>query len=731
MLRLSVRKGVVLVTCALLATPWNAYPYGTITHAAISNNAYGAAGNVQSNFFGALNIDPQATFGTHTARGWVIAGSQYEDDEPLPTTDLPSFIPSGLPMRPLFHFFDPYNNKGLDVGPITQTSTSVQWGLSGFGQSLLVGLPLTSDNDFPYGSLTPMQGARFHFYNGLTEPAPGDRSTEIGMTFRSLGQVIHLLQDAAQPQHVRNDWHLDLGSVDLTRYSILGQSLGQLAVPLVESPSAYERYVDGNPGLQNLPSTGVPVVFSIPDQFFQGGGGLATFTNRNFVSAGTNCTNATTCGSVGGYPLPSITGQSQGPVVDVIYGGNLQQCQAAFPVAVCQSFITEFTNQFIDPLTGNTITNGRMTTRSIFDFDLMSIGLPPFFSLASFNYASQATILIPKAVDYSAGLLNYFFRGSLSAQTASGGGIAVTNTSAENMTGTFSLYYDDANGTRYPVQGASWQLTIPAGGTSAPQTFTPPASPTPRTPGLYVLVFQGTLGAEAGAVAGAAVTTLIPSLTIVKIGSGSGTVTSVPPGINCGVGQTACSASFPTGTLLTLTATPGSGSTFVNMFCQGEPNLPPSSNPLSLNLTANVTCTAVFGIATSASVLTVSCDQIAKNSVEFTASIHATGALSGPTGFSARIQEAAGPPAIFSNLYDFIGAPQISSLDCGAWSSDPAQGTCTRFNSQPQETTWTAAATQPWDSIFPNPPPLNGGAVVLITGGNVALAGRGITCTIK
>jgi hypothetical protein len=29
------------------------------------------------------------------------------------------------------------------------------------------------------------------------------------MIFHSLGQVIHLVQDAAQPQHTRNDAHLD------------------------------------------------------------------------------------------------------------------------------------------------------------------------------------------------------------------------------------------------------------------------------------------------------------------------------------------------------------------------------------------------------------------------------------------------------------------------------------------------------------------------------------------
>ena len=49
------------------------------------------------------------------------------------------------------------------------------------------------------------------------------------------------------------------------------------------------------------------------------------------------------------------------------------------------------------------------------------------------------------------------------------------------------------------------------------------------------------------------------TLTVTKTGSGSGTVTSTPAGINCGA---TCSASFPSGTTVTLTASPLAGSVF-------------------------------------------------------------------------------------------------------------------------------------------------------------------------
>jgi Divergent InlB B-repeat domain len=49
------------------------------------------------------------------------------------------------------------------------------------------------------------------------------------------------------------------------------------------------------------------------------------------------------------------------------------------------------------------------------------------------------------------------------------------------------------------------------------------------------------------------------SLTVTKLGSGSGTVTSSPSGIDCGA---TCVAAFSNGTTVTLTATPAAGSTF-------------------------------------------------------------------------------------------------------------------------------------------------------------------------
>jgi putative Ig domain-containing protein/List-Bact-rpt repeat protein len=77
------------------------------------------------------------------------------------------------------------------------------------------------------------------------------------------------------------------------------------------------------------------------------------------------------------------------------------------------------------------------------------------------------------------------------------------------------------------------------------------------------------------------------TLQIQKAGTGSGTVTSNPSGINCG---STCSKSFSSGTTVTLTATPASGSVFAGWSGGGTSG----TGTATVTLTANTTVTATF-----------------------------------------------------------------------------------------------------------------------------------------
>src|SRR5439155_10257753 len=76
-----------------------------------------------------------------------------------------------------------------------------------------------------------------------------------------------------------------------------------------------------------------------------------------------------------------------------------------------------------------------------------------------------------------------------------------------------------------------------------------------------------------------------------KTGTGSGTLTSTPTGLTCG---TSCSASYPSGTVLTLAATPAADSTFAGWNgggCSG-------TDPCTVTLTAATAVTATFTLQT-------------------------------------------------------------------------------------------------------------------------------------
>src|SRR5207253_2365423 len=77
------------------------------------------------------------------------------------------------------------------------------------------------------------------------------------------------------------------------------------------------------------------------------------------------------------------------------------------------------------------------------------------------------------------------------------------------------------------------------------------------------------------------------ALTVVKAGTGGGTVASGPAGIDCGA---ACVAAYDIGTVVTLAATPAAGSTLVGWSgagCNG-------TVPCAVTLTAATIVTATF-----------------------------------------------------------------------------------------------------------------------------------------
>jgi hypothetical protein len=94
-----------------------------------------------------------------------------------------------------------------------------------------------------------------------------------------------------------------------------------------------------------------------------------------------------------------------------------------------------------------------------------------------------------------------------------------------------------------------------------------------------------------------------PSLTASKSGTGDGTVTSTPPGINCG---STCRADFTMGTNVTLTASADAGSTFTGWSgggCSG-------TGPCTIPLNSDTTIGASFALSGSCAYTISATDKI-------------------------------------------------------------------------------------------------------------------------
>lgn len=407
----------------------------------------------------------------------VQYGAQHEDDG----------------ARPINHFFDPYRSVGL---PFAQSSPD--WILNGSN------VPVYTYEDL----LAYLRGA-------LAELTVESRNAYWALVFETLGHVIHHVQDMAQPQHVRGDLHFHrdwpiVGDPSLyeacTEAALLtppptrrcGDPLGHGLYPVVRLARAREYWT------------------TVPTDAYGRGRGMADFTNANFVSKDSNFRfiDDHLVLRARDFPSPMPTGLRTHTLEEL---GASDVCErlrrdprALGRAASCE--IEFASTEVVDAYAGNTETNERAASLSVFD---QYLGLRPdgptyavdrLFTLNRFNHAAAHEFLIPRAIGYSAGLIDHFFRGRLEAGEVDAQDgmltVEIKNISAEGNAfgpGTFQLYYDSVSKTRKP-------LTLESGADLGMQQFAPGQKHvlTARIPGdvdvnaekPFVIVYSGIIGAE-------------------------------------------------------------------------------------------------------------------------------------------------------------------------------------------------------------------------------------------
>jgi hypothetical protein len=341
--------------------------------------------------------------------------------------------------RAFSHFYNPQANKKLDL-PFTNYTNPV-WALeTAFGSGGGVNIP---SQDYSYAD------AQEYFWKAFSSRYQSDRDLNMGKMFQTLGHVVHMVQDMAQPEHTRLDKHCDakgckaaylLTGDDTSLYEeytneLLKCSGGALVTsPFTASDKDIEcdnlRSWDNKPfATKKVFLGGYPVpAFASPEDYWHTDDlkGIADFSSRNFITTDTHY-NLAPCGSFpcatpidermrsASADLPFPSGDPATTKTSSYFLRDLLPADKLGKLSSYKDFKMKFIDlHTTDNFTGATVDIPRMASFSVFSERLSllrtqpekggAIILPPEFSINYFNLEQWSKELLPRAVGYSTGV---------------------------------------------------------------------------------------------------------------------------------------------------------------------------------------------------------------------------------------------------------------------------------------------------------------------------------------
>jgi hypothetical protein len=392
-------------------------------------------------------VDPPAAL---TLPDWLMRGAIREDDYLTTATAVALGVHAadnpqtpdtgGDPIaeftRPCNHFYDPLNDVPLtyNLPLIGQVAACTNYGDPVIRESpaWAIGVadpyalpttplpePLSAGSSRNHFSIANAVAAEWTALTGMDSsgnqiaPNPQDKDPYWATMFRSLGDAMHLIEDMAQPQHTRNEPHSGL----FWNTGLLGGHTSVIEKHTEGRVAAYCRYVN-NPTSSpaaTLPFSEAPPYspsFTSYLQFWTsrstagpGGGGaslagsgLADYSNHGFFSAANNFGDGKFTNP------PSSFGSYTPEIVSSLdyYGG---------------SYVSQYLRGTVQDnylgLYQPTSPNGTTIRMTLYSSWSSMEGGDQMFALDDSIYDQQVSLLIPRAIGYASGLLNYYFRGQL------------------------------------------------------------------------------------------------------------------------------------------------------------------------------------------------------------------------------------------------------------------------------------------------------------------------------
>jgi len=399
---------------------------------------------------------------------WLMRGAIREDDlvsgNYYDPADAPDASPWGEIDRPTHHFYSPVTNTS--DGAFTQSA--LPWALGQADPFAASPAPDPDrDNHFSYADAVRNYDLALRFKSSgpvtrsVSESDARARASLWAGALISLGHTAHLLQDMAQPQHVRGEAHNYLCRGFLSNFNqdvanrtyenfsnfrvtdVYNRTVVQaggtdtyIATNACEEQEWLDLFAEAGysppPAPTPFTSSSYPIPsFTVARKFFTtrnagdpttsaglGGAinsraGLADYTNRGFYSQDYGA---------GAYLSPPVPGGPelvQGDMAATIVPGlgtlHLRALYWPVPDVVAPGYAD----------TGRDA-QGRAPIASMSYWSYR--GIPTSSVVLSLaNYTQMADMLGPRAIAYSAGLVNYFFRGKLDVEVPDMTLIAVVN----------------------------------------------------------------------------------------------------------------------------------------------------------------------------------------------------------------------------------------------------------------------------------------------------------------
>ncbi len=337
--------------------------------------------------------------GRQSAGAWLVAGAVIAD------------MPVAAARN---HFFDAFTRQGLTMPRVIPEPLASVTHRAGrrVAKDYIGGKAGTSALAWIESADNPLslEGFRAQYRKALLARTQGERDRHLAGALLAAGATLHVLQDMASPSHVRNDIAAHMEQIG-TDAADVGSRFERVAA------LAYGRL--GVPGAEPVARASIAAFFSDED-----GNGLADWTGRSFFSAGT---------------LPrtiDVPNRVRPAELQAPLARGLRKASPA-PDAASLDLIKARQRG------GVTLANDAgvcLAQYAVRDHQLA-------WSIDDACALAQVGHLLPRASAYSAGLLDFLFRGAI-AITVADGTVTASPAGADLGAGKVTFLWDDSRRVR-------------------------------------------------------------------------------------------------------------------------------------------------------------------------------------------------------------------------------------------------------------------------------------------